>query len=204
MIDNFSRIIIADNVSIHYNNPTTARIDGWSPKLKQLIRYAHEQVKEISVFEFEDHLKIGKVPLSYFYIIYTGMSWPEKHFNGKLKNYTDYHSRLTFLKDPSQKPEFINFLEIAQPPSIELVYRLKPFYMFSKTYKEFFDAIPMKDRFDLLNSWLKTFMDHYLKNVNGYVTWFLEYSSDSPIEDEVVNLFPSKYPIVYEKEMQCF
>jgi hypothetical protein len=140
--------------------------------IKALLRYAHNKIKNIDIFYFDDmsHIdckdkNLTKLPprkqqmplkLSYFSIAYNSKTWYEKHFNATMINkelYSKYKSALTFLTSETSKLSFETFLEISKPP-IEQLTILKKYYDNAKTYRDFFNNISYKDRCELLLPWL--------------------------------------------------
>lgn len=173
---------------------TLERGDGVVQMIKAIIQHAYKEVPSITLFKFDDMSKIDCVPkdlskpperkvikpvnLAYFSIIYNGKTWYELRFNAEMidkDKYNTYRERLLFLTDPSQKPPFERFLEIAQPP-LEQVDMLKLLYDSddATTYREFFNGIPKNKRCDILYSWLTTFMKYYIGDVYNETNWVID------------------------------
>lgn len=121
------------------------------------------------------------MPLYYLSIAYNGETWYEKHFKAVQQNtekHLEYKERVSkLLNDPSEKPiNFINFLQISKaPPTIHE--SLESYYVNTRTYSEFFHAIPKNERCRLLRPWIKEFMDFYLRRVFSNFDWTIHLSN---------------------------
>lgn len=154
---------------------------GTVAMIRAAVKFAHSQVPELENFQFDDMSHIDcrekdrtKAPprkpimplnLAYFSIAYHGMTWYEANFNATMtddKKYTAYKKSLEFLTDPAAKPQFLEFLEAAQPPA-DQIEALRGWYEGAATYREFFQAIPKGLRCELLYHWLTNFMKRYVK-----------------------------------------
>lgn len=155
--------------------------------IKGALRYAFNDVKTLPKFEFDDmsHIecidekKIQPLNLAYLYIAYHGMTWYEARFNAEMIDkvrYTNYRKQLTFLTDPAMKPSFRDFWQIvfAAFDSLETVIYLEELYNTTKTYREFFEAIPESRRCEILSPWLKYFMQHYIGDVYREYRWVID------------------------------
>jgi len=89
------------------------------------------------------------------------------------EQYSAYKKRLEFLISPSEKVNFLTFLQITQPHADQIEI-LQPIYESSSTYRDFFEAIPKEKRCKLLYFWLSTFMKHYLKGVFSENGWCID------------------------------
>jgi hypothetical protein len=171
---------------------TLEKGEGTTLMLKTLLRYAHNKIKQVTIFHFDDmsHIdcvdkvmskSIPRTPtmplnLSYFSLAYNSETWYERHFNAKMSDkekYAKYKEKRKFLTDPEQKPPFVEFLEIAQPPEDQYEY-LETLYNKSATYRVFFDSIPRATRCKVLYPWLTTFMEYYLKDVFSNYGWEID------------------------------
>jgi len=160
--------------------------------IKSLLEYAHNKIKDVSKFEFDDmsnidcvekdlslkppRLLIKPLKLSYFSLAYHDKTWYEKNFNATMKDkqkYKKYRETITFLKDPNRKESFETFLAIAKPP-IEQINLLKSYYENANTYREFFNNIPFDNRCDILFPWLVGFMSYYLKDIIIEYGWEID------------------------------
>ncbi len=195
--------------------------------IKTLLRYAHNKIKDVSIFYFDDmsHIdckekNLTKLPprkhqlplkLSYLSIAYNSKTWYEKHFNAIMTNkelYRKYKEKLEFLTNISDKIEFIRFLEISKPP-IEQYEILKKYYEPAKTYREFFNNIPFKDRCELLLPWLSNFIQYYLNDVYTDNGWEIDiHTMDNKnggfkktSKRKTRKLYPSKYKIINFNEI---
>ena len=149
--------------------------------LKGLLKHVYKKIPVINTFEFDDMSHIDCIEkdmkktiprkpskplnLAYFSIAYNSETWYEKYFNATMINkekYNRYKASLDFLTDENKKESFIRFLEISRPQSNQIEY-LESFYNKTKTYREFFNAIPKDKRCDMLYGWITTFMEYYLK-----------------------------------------
>ena len=121
------------------------------------------------------------MPLYYLSIAYNGETWYEKHFKAVQQNtekHIAYKERVfKLLNDPSEKPsDFVKYLQIVRaPPAIHK--ELEMYYLPTNTYSEFFHAIPKNDRCRLLRSWIKEFMDYYLRRVFSNFDWAIKLSN---------------------------
>ena len=198
-----------------------ARGIGSELMIKTLLRHAYKKIKSVHIFQFDDmshidceekdmtvrpprHMK-RPLHLAFFSIAYNGMTWYEKRFQATMidkERYIRYRERLQFLTDESKKVDFLRFLEIAQPPHDQLS-DLKLFYEKTKTYREFFNAIPFESRCDILLPWLETFMLYYISDV--YTTaWEMDILKFNPYiggskTRKSRRLFPSKYRLIQHK-----
>lgn len=170
---------------------TLERGGGSEVMIKTLLRHTYSEIPSVSFFVFDDMSKIDCVSkeltksperksikplnLAYFSIAYHSKTWYELRFNAEMKDkerYVKYRERLQFLTNPTNKPEFERFLEIAQPPNnqIELLYS---YYRDSETYRDFFNRIPKEKRCNLLYYWLSTFMKYYIGDVYMETDWVM-------------------------------
>lgn len=195
--------------------------------IKTLLRYAYNKIKDINIFSFDDMSHIDckeknlstspprkhQIPLklSYFSIAYNSKTWYEKHFNAKMTNkeiYNKYKERIKFLVEPAEKVEFKRFLEISKPP-VEQIILLTKYYEQAKTYREFFNNIPYKDRCELLLPWLTNFMQYYLKDVYSDYGWEIDINTmdnknggfKKSNKQKTRKLYPSKYKIINYSEI---
>lgn len=164
--------------------------------LKTLLQYVHKQLPTITLFEFDDMSHIDCIPrhnknmskhspprpslkplsLSHLSIAYNSKTWYEDKFNATMIDpvkYKKYRETIRFLEQPDKKPDFIQFLQIAQPPTDQYDY-LESIYNKSNTYREFFNNIPKSNRCTILLPWLVQFMDHYLKDVFSTNGWQID------------------------------
>ena len=167
---------------------------GTELMIKTAIRYAYNDVKGVTKFEFDDDSHIDCSPknmtqrpprrpkkplnLAFFYIAYNGQTWYESRFNARMVNeerYRAYRQSLVFLTDPAQKPGFSEFLQIigSSLESLEDIECLKTYYNKSATYREFFENIPKIKRCQILSVWLGTFMKHYIGRVFDDKGWVI-------------------------------
>ena len=165
---------------------------GTETMIKTAIRYAYNDVKTLSVFEFQDNSHIDCIEkdlstspprkivkplnLAYFYIAYHGMTWYEARFKAQMLDtvkYELYREKLKFLVDPKAKPSFEEFKTIILSGfgSLDLRIYLEKLYKTANTYRELFEAIPKSKRCDVLYPWLNTFMEHYLGLDFGVTYW---------------------------------
>jgi len=179
---------------------------GTEIMIKTAIRYAHNDVKTLPNFEFQDSSHIdcvdkdltSKLPrktlkplnLAYFYIAYHGMTWYEARFNAEMKDKTKYklyREKLSFLVNPVVKPTYEKFRSIIGSTigSVEIDTYLEKIYNKATTYREFFESIPKSKRCDLLYPWLNTFMEHHIRDVYDVKDWVIN-----------VNTMDIKKPIV--------
>jgi hypothetical protein len=162
---------------------------GTITMIKAAMRLAHTDVPEIDDFQFDDmsHIDciekntskapprkpIRPVNLACFSIAYYGKTWYEMKFNATMmdtERYAKYRKSVSFLTDSSQMLPFIQFLQIIKPPA-EHISDLEKWYTTSKTYREFFEAIPKDRRCDILYFWIETFIKHYLEGVYTEKGW---------------------------------
>lgn len=173
---------------------------GTEIMIKTAIRYAYNDVKSLTNFEFEDNSNIDctdltespprknakPLNLAYFYIVYHGMTWYEARFNAEMidkAKYKIYKEKLKFLTDPSEKVSFKRFTEIigSNFDSADSVLYLEKLYNNANTYRGFFESIPKSKRCDILYPWLNSFMEHYLDSIYSHTGWFINiHKMDSP------------------------
>jgi hypothetical protein len=115
--------------------------------------------------------------LYYFSIAFNGETWYEKHFNAYQKD-TEMHKSYRksvddLLRKKEMKPEFNEFLRIAQPPT-KYLDELQALYNSTTTYGEFFNSMPKTDRCRLVREWIPTFMEHYLAGVFKNSDWVID------------------------------
>jgi hypothetical protein len=190
--------------------------------IKTLLRYAHNKIKDINIFYFDDmsHIdckdkNLTKPPprkqqmplkLSYFSIAYNSKTWYEKHFNATMTNkdtYNNYKEKLSFLTNKSEKVSFIRFLEISNPPT-EQYEILKKYYEPADTYRDFFKNIPFAKRCELLLPWLSNFIQYYLQSVYNDNGWEIDINTmdiknggfNKSNKRKTRKLYPSKYKII--------
>jgi hypothetical protein len=192
--------------------------------LKTLLRYVYKKIPTIKIFEFDDMSHIDCIPkdvskppprqslkplsLSYLSIAYNSNTWYEEHFNAKMRDsiaYNKYREALHFLKKPSAKVEFIEFLQIAQAPKEQYIY-LESIYKTARTYREFFDAIPKEKRCDLLLPWLVEFLNYYLKGIFSTDNWEINVTEMNKIKggkrktQRNSKIYGSNYRVINYKE----
>jgi hypothetical protein len=165
--------------------------------IKTILSYVKSRVPEINEFVFEDksniecgtdeekytkrHRKRGTharpLALYYFSIAFNCVTWYEKHFNAyqqDLSVHKAYRVRIDeLLKDPKMKPQFDDFLRIAQPPMTHLN-ELETLYNRTTTYGDFFSSMPKVDRCRLVRDWITPFMEYYLKGVFKNSDWVID------------------------------
>lgn len=192
--------ISAKIIFVHYDPECSLGNDlekggGTTLMLKAFLNYVHKKVPSIHIFTFEDmshidckEIDLSKPPprsssqplnLAYLSIAYNSSTWYEKYFDAKMSNpivYEKYRHALQFLTDSNAKVDFIEFLQIAKPPS-EQIELLKELYTNADTYRAFFQAIPFHKRCELLQSWLTTFIEYYLKKVYSPYNWEINIQS---------------------------
>jgi hypothetical protein len=165
--------------------------------VKTLLQYIHNKFPNVIHFKFDDmsHIECGTKeeekqqkgfrkkgslikPMSLYYlsIIYNNETWYEKYFNAEQENkekHLLYRNKLSFLVNDNDKPDFIRFLEISQPPQEQILY-LENKYTTSKTYSDFFKKIPKEERCKILAPWLDNFIKYYLKDVFNNIGWIID------------------------------
>jgi len=162
---------------------------GTAIMLKTFLRYVYKKIPSVNIFTYEDmsHIDsvekdLSKLPprkpirplsLAYLSIAYNSCTWYEKYFDAKMTDkgrYAKYQTSMKFLTNSGDKPDFITFLQIAQPPQNQIEH-LKKIYEETATYRAFFNAIPFNDRCELLGHWLKTFIEYYLGDKYSPYGW---------------------------------
>jgi hypothetical protein len=162
---------------------------GTTIMLKTLLRYVYKKIPSVNIFTFEDmsHIDcaekdLSKSPprkpnhplsLAYLSIAYNSCTWYEIYFDATMTDkdrYIKYQNSMKFLTNPEDKPDFLSFLQIAQPPQNQIEY-LKKIYEETGTYRTFFNSIPFNERCDLLRPWLKTFIEYYLGDKYSPYGW---------------------------------
>jgi hypothetical protein len=209
---------------------------GTAIMLKTFLRYVYKKIPSVNIFTFEDmsHIDcaekdlstapprkpIRPLSLAYLSIAYNSCTWYEKYFDAKMtdkERYTKYKNSMKFLTNPGDKPDFITFLQIAQPPQYQIEY-LKKIYERTDTYRAFFNNIPFNDRCELLRPWLKTFIEYYLGNKYSPYGWeinilvskikngSLEGGSKKNKQNTLkrTDIFPEKYRIIMYNEIHSF
>jgi hypothetical protein len=149
------------------------------------------------------------LPLYYLSIVYNGETWYEKYFHAVQEDTTKqnaYRVRVNkMLNDITEKPiEYIDFLKITKVP-MNIRVELERFYTNSKTYSEFFHLIPKQDRCRLLRSWIKEFMNYYLKGVFSNFDWEIHLSNIISKTIKKQNKSEKKYycPNGFNRNMNC-
>jgi hypothetical protein len=210
---------------------------GTAIMLKTILRYVFNKIPSITIFTFEDmshidcvEMDLSKLPprkplrpisLAYLSIAYNSLTWYEKYFDATMTDtdrYTKYRSTLDFLTNPKLKPDFLSFLQIAQPPQNQLDF-LKKVYEETDTYRAFFNSIPFNDRCELLRPWLKTFMEHYLNGIYSPYNWAINVTSPKIKHNSFIgglrkkgkrntfkrtDIFPSNYRVIMYNEIHAF
>lgn len=204
------------NVSIQYDQqgrPTTAKMPtlmfdpecskgvplakhgGMVLMIRTLLRHIHQQIPEITAFQFEDkssiecgtqeeidrkkHRKRGThaipIPLYYFSIAFNGRTWYEKYMNAIYRDpesHAAYRAHISTVFEETQLPPFEVFLREAQPqPAV--IDELSPLYHHARTYHEFFTAIPMAARCRHARQWLIGFVSEKMKGVFSNTDWVI-------------------------------
>jgi hypothetical protein len=119
--------------------------------------------------------------------------------------YNKYREALHFLKKPNAKVDFIEFLQIAQPPKEQYIY-LESIYKTARTYREFFDAIPKEKRCELLLPWLVEFLNYYLKDIFSTNNWEINITEMNKIKggkrktQRNSKIYGSNYRVINYKE----
>jgi hypothetical protein len=210
---------------------------GTAIMLKTFLRYVYKKISSVSIFTFEDmsHIDcaekdLSKSPprkpirplsLAYLSIAYNSCTWYEKYFDAKMtdnERYTKYQNAMKFLINPDNKPDFITFLQIAQPPQNQIEY-LKKIFEETDTYRAFFNAIPFNDRCELLRPWLKTFIEYYLGDKYSPYGWEMNVLSTKIKNGSLegggskkgkrktvkrTDIFPENYRVIMYKEIHPF
>ena len=212
---------------------------GTAIMLKTFLRYVYKKIPSVNIFTFEDmsHIdcaekdlskspprnQIRPLSLAYLSIAYNSCTWYEKYFDAKMtdkERYTKYQNLMKFLTNPGDKPDFITFLQIAQPPQNQIEY-LKKIYEEADTYRAFFNTIPFNDRCEILRPWLKTFIEYYLGDKYSPYGWEM-----SVLEPKISSngsfggvrgkkkgrrntikqrdIFPSNYKVIMYNEIHSF
>ena len=177
---------------------------GTEIMIRTAILYAYNDVKSIPFFKFDDDSHIDcveknmiKTPprkptkpvnLAFFYIAYHGKTWYESKFNAKMvdpEKYRKYKNSLSFLRDPSKKPPFIEFLQIigSSLESTEKIHILEGYYNRALTYRDFFENIPKTRRCEILYEWLTTFMRHYIGSTFSDKEWYIDVNNMNNLND---------------------
>ena len=173
------------------------RGEGTITMIKTLLHHIKTKVPEINEFVFEDKSNIEcgteeekhqkrrrkrgthavPVVLYYFSIAFNGVTWYENHFKAYQKDlamHTAYRAQVKkLLTDEKMKPDFNEFLRIAQPP-MKYLDELQTLYESAPTYGQFFSSMPKEDRCRLVREWLPTFMEHYLRGVFKNTDWVID------------------------------
>ena len=162
--------------------------------IKTCLEYAYKNNPTISKFEFDDmsHIdcideinqllkpprkQIKPLNLAFLYIAYHSMTWYENKFNAQMKDptkYKKYRESLFFLIDEKSKVEYSTFLSICSITDTNMQLYLKNKYINAKTYRDFFNNIPKKERCDILYNWLNNFMTHYIGNTFSTNNWIID------------------------------
>jgi len=167
--------------------------------IKELLTYVKQKIPEITSVNFEDLSQIDcanaeeitkyqgtkkkgtyikPIPLYFFSILFNSKTWYEKHFDARLKQdraHKAYRSKVEQMLT-MQKPAFDNFLQIINPP-VKIIPELKKYYDSYTTYGDFFRAIPVQDRCELVRDWITTFMQYYIGNVFSNNNWIIPINS---------------------------
>jgi hypothetical protein len=192
--------------------------------IKTLLRYTSNKIPIITKFYFDDMSHIdcleknmttmpprkNKKPLklSLLSIAYNSKTWYEKHFNATMEDnekYLKYRKAVDFLEQETVKEPFERFIEIARPPKEQIEY-LKELYTPAKTYRDFFNNIPFKDRCLILLPWLEHFMMHYLRNIYSDNNWVIDVTTMDNMKGgrnktrKTKRYYPSKYKIIQYRE----
>jgi len=159
--------------------------------IKELLIYVKQKIPEITSVNCENAYDIYKylgtkkkgtqikpIPLYFFSILFNGKTWYEKHFNARLKQdraHKAYRSKVEQMLT-MQKPSFDIFLQIINPP-LKNIPELKKYYETHNTYGDFFHAIPIQDRCELVRDWITTFMQYYIGDVFSNNNWLIPINS---------------------------
>lgn len=168
---------------------------GTAIMLKTLLKYVYKKIPSVNLFTLDDMSHIdcaekdltqppprkSKEPLNlaYLSIAYNSSTWYEKYFGAVMSDtelYNRYRDKLDFLTNPSKKPEYNGFVQIACIPLEQYDY-LRTKYEEAKTYREFFKAIPFEDKCEILSPWLNTFIEHYITSVYKTNDWVIDVRS---------------------------
>ena len=167
--------------------------------IKELLTYVKQKIPEIKNINFEDLSqidcanieeiekykgikKIGThikpIPLYFFSIMFNGKTWYEKNFNARLKQdkaHKAYREKVEHVLT-MKLPEFENFLQIINPP-LQIIPKLKTYYESNTTYGNFFRAIPVSERCELVRDWITPFMHYYIGDVFTNTNWIIPIQS---------------------------
>jgi hypothetical protein len=150
--------------------------NGYILLLKTLLNHVHTQLPMITKVKLEDRSMIDfaegrEIPLKYFSIAFNGVTWYEKYFHARLADH-DKHSlyrekvqELLYSPELKTSISFVKFLYLAQPQIGLDIVVLEKYYDKSTTFGDFFQSMNEPDRCDMVRSWIKKFMSHYLKEV---------------------------------------
>lgn len=165
--------------------------------IKTLMNYIYSKEPTIKIYTFEDDSRIEcgteeeqeqkkrrkrgthavPVDLFYFSIAFNGCTWYENHFNAQHIDsniHEKYKNRVKWVhNNPEAKPDFESFLYLAYPKE-EHIAELKKYYDPARTYGEFFESIPKRDRCRLVRSWISTLVGHYMKGYFFQSDWMMD------------------------------
>ena len=173
--------------------------------IKNIIEYSYSEINTINIFNFDDNSHVNlknPIYLGFFHIAYHSKTWYEASFNAKMidsEKYERYKNSLSFLTDSSQKPEFMDFLNILRGSlqSTENLDTLEIYYNKSSTYRDFFENIPKSRRYEILHEWLTPFMEYYLGSTFSVKGWCIDINN-------MTGSCEDKYDIFSYKKMSNF
>lgn len=158
--------------------------------IKASLQFVNKLYPTVTSFKFDDGsnvecgiYKTNKPPrkmekpfsLAHLYIANYGKTWYEKQFNAKMLNekmFNQYRNTMTVM-DEKITTSYNNFKEWNFISDKQDKY-LKQYYSLDKTWKEFFNAIPIKDRCVALFNWLPTFINELCDNVYNPNGWYID------------------------------
>jgi hypothetical protein len=166
---------------------------GAPTMIKASLQFIHTIIPEIKTFTFSDMSKVDckkeeqigglprrlimPMPLNVLYIALNGKTWYEQHFNARLNNkelHSTYRKAIKFLYSPVAKKSLTwdqmrwNF-EIVN----DYVDILGKLYDDSRTFNEFFNAIPKDIQCKALFGWLEPFIDNWIGETYRTKEWVI-------------------------------
>jgi len=147
-----------------------------------VLNYVHEKIPTIREIQFDDLSKIYcewqpyPADFCYFSIAFTGATWYEKYFNArqgdadKHRAYREKIQDILYSEKTKGEIDFLQFLRTSRP-TVEIVDELERYYDNTKTFGEFFQALPKGYQYC---DWISNFIRHHLKGIFETQNWIID------------------------------
>lgn len=172
--------------------------------IKASLQFVKHKYPAIKAFEFDDmskiecgkkridnHVSVRKMDkpllLAPMYIGISGETWYENKFDAKMIN-EEYYSKYKEKTNNLDKIIDINYEKFKWKNKINEKQDkiLSKYYSTDKTWKQFFNDIPKKDRCDALFNWIPEFIENILNHTYREKGWYIYIDNMKKTHMEIV------------------